>query len=547
MSLRLRSIPDIPEDTVLIAKQVFRKGNPIIQMRDVLGTVFTDDQFADLYPLNGQPAYAPWRLALVSVMQFAENLTDRQAADAVRSRIDWKYALSLALTDQGFDFSVLSEFRTRLGHHEASERLLTALLTCLNDKGLLQGKRQQRTDSTHILSAVRDLNRLENVGETLRHALNCLATVAPTWVKGVIPQIWIDRYAKRFENWRFPRTLTEQKKLAEQIGEDGLQLMTWVYNTPDAYAWLRHIPAIETLRRLWVQQYWLDKGRVKQRSTKEMPPVSQAIRSPYDIEARYCSKRSTEWVGYRVHVTETCDPACPRLITHIKTTLSTVQDCEVTTEIQQDLVEDDLKPDQHLVDAGYVDASNLAQIQHDLGIDLVGPTRPDTSWQAQETDGFDLTHFDIRWHQQQVICPAGHVNRAWIEGESQFRTPVIRVHFPEKTCMKCALKVRCTRGVNRSITLQPQREYEVLHRAREREKTEAFKEVYRQRAGIESSHSQLVRVTGLRQSRYIGLAKTHVQCVVAAVAINVIRSLNWLNDVPIGKTRKSPLKALMAS
>jgi len=384
MSLRRRSIPDIPEETAVIAKQVFRKGNLYMQMRDVFGTIFTDDQFADLYPIDGQPGYAPWRLALVSIMQFAENLTDRQAADAVRSRIDWKYALSLGLTDQGFDFSVLSEFRTRLVHHQASERLLTVFLTQLNDHGLLQGKRQQRTDSTHILSAVRDLNRLENVGETLRHALNCLATVAPDWVKQTIPTPWIDRYAKRFENWRFPRNLTEQKNLAEQIGEDGMQLLTWVYNTPEAYTWLRHIPAIDTLRRLWVQQYWMKNGQVKQRSTKDMPPVSQSLRSPYDIEARYCTKRSTEWVGYRVHVTETCDPACPRLITQIKTTASTVQDCEMTTKIQQDLVEGDLKPDQHLVDAGYVDATNLAQSQHEFGIDLVGPTRPDTSESAGE-------------------------------------------------------------------------------------------------------------------------------------------------------------------
>ena len=110
MSLQAQPIPSIPDLTAKIARRAFRKGNVYMQMRDVLGTFFTDDHFADLYPADGQPAYAPWRLALVSVMQFAENLTDRQAADAVRSRIDWKYALSLELTDEGFDFSVLYGF-----------------------------------------------------------------------------------------------------------------------------------------------------------------------------------------------------------------------------------------------------------------------------------------------------------------------------------------------------------------------------------------------------------------------------------------------------
>src|SRR5271157_3992328 len=121
MSLQTQPIPPIPETTAKIARRVFRKGNVYMHMRDRLGTFFTDDQFVGLYPADGQPAYAPWRLALVSVMQFAENLSDRQAADAVRARIDWKYALSLELTDEGFDFSVLSEFRDRLLEHEAAE------------------------------------------------------------------------------------------------------------------------------------------------------------------------------------------------------------------------------------------------------------------------------------------------------------------------------------------------------------------------------------------------------------------------------------------
>ena len=132
-----------------------------MQMRDLLGTFFTDDQFADLYPADGQPAYAPWRLALVSVMQFAENLTHRQAADAVRSRIDWKYALSLELTDEGFHFSVLSEFRQRLVAPEAGNRLLNEMLAQFAQAGLLSSGCTQRTNSTYVLASVRALNRLE--------------------------------------------------------------------------------------------------------------------------------------------------------------------------------------------------------------------------------------------------------------------------------------------------------------------------------------------------------------------------------------------------
>ena len=204
MTLHSQYIPDVPEETARVAQAAFRKGNRYMQMRDELGTMYEDDQFADLYPNVGQLAASPWRLALVTVMQFAENLTDRQAADAVRSRIDWKYALSLELADEGFDFSVLSEFRTRLLSQGAEARLFEIMLAGFRDRGLLKARGKQRTDSTHILANVRELNRLEFVGETLRAALNELATVASEWLKAVVPTEWFNRYSRPFSDYRLP-------------------------------------------------------------------------------------------------------------------------------------------------------------------------------------------------------------------------------------------------------------------------------------------------------------------------------------------------------
>ena len=226
---------------------------------------------------------------------------------------------------------------------------------------------------------------------------------------------------------------------------------------------------------------------------------------------------------------------------------ATLPDCECTTDIQANLVQRNLKPDQHLMDGGYVDATNLATSQQQFDIDLIGPARPDTSWQAQDPEAFDITHFDIDWQQRQVLCPAGHTNRAWIEGVDQVHNPVIRVHFADKHCMKCPFKPRCTRGVNRSITLRPQPEHDALQQARQREQTDDFKTTYRQRAGIEGSISQVLRVTGLRQSRYVGLDKTHLQSIVAAVAINLLRAINWLDGISIGTTRHSPFRQLKAA
>ncbi len=193
MSLKAAPIAPIPDPTIRVAHAAFPKGNPYLTLRAELGPIFQDDDFADLYAHEGQPGLPPWRLALVTIMQFRENLADRQAAEAVRARIDWKYLLGLELTDPGFDFSVLSEFRDRLLAGSAEELLLNTLLERCRTQGLITARGKQRTDSTHVLAAIRVLNRLELVAETLRAALNELATVDPEWVRNLAPLEWFDR------------------------------------------------------------------------------------------------------------------------------------------------------------------------------------------------------------------------------------------------------------------------------------------------------------------------------------------------------------------
>jgi transposase len=188
-------------------------------------------------------------------MQFAEGLSDAQAADAVRARIDWKYALALELTDHGVDSSVLSEFRTRLIAGTAKSLLFEAMLTRFRAQGLIKAKGRQRTDSTHVLAAIHVLNRLECVGETLRHALNTLATAVPDWLHSWVPTVWFDRYTRRFEEYRLPAEKPARYPLAEQIGADGHQLLLAV-SAPTAPAWVREVPVVQVLRQVWIQQFY---------------------------------------------------------------------------------------------------------------------------------------------------------------------------------------------------------------------------------------------------------------------------------------------------
>src|SRR5262245_10547688 len=343
VSLQPCPVPPVPELTARIARAAFPKGNPFLRLRDELGPVFRDADFADLYPGRGQPALPPWKLALVTVMQFAEDLSDRQAADAVRGRIDWKYALGLELDDPGFNFSVLSEFRGRLVAGRAEKLLLDEMLEVSKDRGLLRARARQRTDSTHVLAATRDLNRLELVGETLRAALNALATVAPGWLCQQAPSEWLGRYAARVEETRLPKGQEARYSHAEVIGTDGHRLLEALRRDPAASR-LWQVPAVEILRRVWLAQFYVDGDRVRWRTAADLAPAGQRINTPYDAEATFGNKRSTKWVGSKVHMTKTCEPDQIHMITNVETTLAVAADVDQTAPIHVALAAKDLLP-----------------------------------------------------------------------------------------------------------------------------------------------------------------------------------------------------------
>jgi transposase len=352
MTLHPQAIGSVPEETARVAHAAFPKGNLYLRIRDELGTLYEDPCFAALFPNVGQPALAPWRLALVCLFQFIEGLSDRQAADAVRSRIDWKYILGLELADPGCDFSVLSEFRTRLLADEAGSLLLDQMIEQFKAHGWLKERTRQRSDSTPVLAAIRLLNRLESLGETRRAALNSVATVAPDWLRVWVPSEWFERSSHRVEEYRLPKGETERKQCAEVIGTDGSLLLSGVYDQT-APVWLREIPAIQILRQTWVHQFFQEEGQMRLRSKEDLPPASLRQDSPYDPEAHYGNKRTTTWTGYKVHLTETCEENQVHLLTHVETTIATVPDSEVTASIHETLAKKDLLPDDHLVDAGY--------------------------------------------------------------------------------------------------------------------------------------------------------------------------------------------------
>jgi transposase len=549
MSLHPQVLCAIPEETARVARAAYPKGNVYLRMRDELGTIYKDESFAHLFPHCGQLAEAPWRLLLVCLMQFAEGLSDQQAAEAVRGRLDWKYMLSLDLTDPGFDASVLCEFRQRLLEGKAERLILQPLLDLALARGWLKARGKQRTDSTHVFGAIRTLNRLETVGETMRATLNVLATVAPEWLRMQVPEAWVDRYEKRFEGYRLPKGKAERKAYAEVIGADGFQLLSAIYGetTP---TWLREVPMVQVLRQVWVQQYYAPDGPIHWRTEEDLPPSALQIHSPYDTEARFSIKRETLWAGYKVHLTESCDEEQPHLITHVETTPATTYDGAVTETIHAALEAKALLPEEHIVDSGYLNAEVLVSAEQRQKITLIGPVAQDTSRQARDEHGFDKSQFSIDWQAQQATCPQGKTSRYWIPTYDRHGKDVIHIKFNPADCKVCPSRELCTQAKAgaRMLGIHPdQEQHQALQQARLRQKAPDFKQKYAKRAGIEGTISQGVRGFDLRRSRYLGLAKTRLQHLFVAASLNLVRMGAWLMEKPQAQTRHSQLKKLMSS
>ncbi|MFE9883080.1 transposase, partial [Streptomyces sp. NPDC005784] len=416
----------------------------------------------------------------------------------------------------------------------------------LTEAGLLKSGGRQRTDATYVLAAVRRLSRLELAGESLRAALEELAVIAPEWLLPQVEPEWDKRYGRRIEIRKVPGGPEAVIARAEVFGRDGQKVLAGLWSA-DAPGRLRTLPQVQVLRQVWVHHYyWDEEGQLRWRDGHALPPASLRFDSPYDTDAHYCTKNGTEWSGYRVHYTETCEEQRPEIVVHVATTIAPVQDGQLTGQIHDDLAQTALTPAEHVVDAAYITPAHVQRAQQVHGITLLGPIVADHSRQAKSGKGFGKSAFTINWGNQQATCPQGNLSREWrplrISGHDY-----IQVKFDKATCRACPVRTQCTDAVSgpRSLALLPTRElHEIQQSNRLDQQTGNWQRRYAIRAGIEATLSQTVRSNGLRRTRYRGLAKTHVQHILTAMACNLTRTADWIAETPRGRTRSSRFHTL---
>jgi transposase len=507
MSIRPRLGVQVPELTARVARASNPAGTTAMWVRDRLDGLWTDEDFAGWYPRDGRPGLSPAQLATVSVLQFLLDLSDRDAAEAVRCRIDFKYALGLDLDDPGFHHSVLGDFRDRLLEDGRADRLLDLALAQLKEAGLVRGRTTQRTDSTHVLAAVRDLTRLELVTEAVRAALEELARTAGHALEGLVDDDWGRRYGRPA---RLGKNPTRPKTRMNEAGADARRLLEHLAAVDPG---LLPGPQVEALRQVMVQNYhWDAAGRLRWRDDEGdsgLPPSAARIVSPYDLAARYSRRgQVTRWTGYLAHVTETCADDGPNVITDVATMPATSDDRQALAGIHARLQRRGLLPAEHLVDGGYTSLVHMERAGREHQVTLTGPLPGNRTRQHRTQEGYARDDFRIDYDRQEVTCPQGQVSRGW--------------HGPYPT----------SGDGKRTVGFPPRELYELQVRNRADQQDPAWHKRYAVRSGIEGTVCELARGHGMRHCRYRGQPKAHLQHVLTAIAVNIER----LSQQPPGES-----------
>lgn len=570
--LKPQKLEPIPEETLKIGQEILEPENIMRKIGEQYYEIVKDEDFISMYPRIGQPALSPARLALVSILQAQEHLSDRMAVRMVATRIDWKYALHLPLSYKGFDASVLSEFRERLISNKAERLVFDKVLEKMKTEGMLKGRAVQRTDSLMILSAVKKLNRLELVMETMRLALEEIAIQDMGWFEKNIPKGWIETYAERAQSERIikergVKAESETQKLLIETGHNGFRLVQIIEQSNIA---LKQLPKVILLEKVWSQQYQIrpdsslitepteppnnnsrkNQVEVEEKTielstseSREKAKIKEMIESPHDEEVRYTQKRGKEYRGYKLQLTEIASEEEVAIITDIEIVKASEYDGESLPNIHQRLKDREILPETHLVDTGYVSADAIVESQ-EREVELLGPIAANTTLTARENQGYSVENFSIDFENKKAICPNGQMQRCFSETVNGNGRKVFQILWSKEVCQNCPFKDKCIQGKKLGRTIKISRNYKVIQQRRIEQKSDDFHNRYRRRAGVEATFSHLVCCLFARQTPYQGKNKTQLHFLILAAGLNIKRAVNWDNGLRPERKRSSRLQNL---
>ena len=474
-------------------------------------------------PENGRPPIDPVLLCGVTLLQFMEKVADRRASEQVVYHLGWKYALDLELDDDGFHSTVLVYFRDRLEEKKAERLIFDGVVDLLIELGLVKRKGKQRLDSTHIVGYVKAMSWMECALETLRLALEDLEHEVGNKER---PEFWSrlwEFYVEGNLDWRLSKI--EQANRHRQCGRDMRDLLEWIGPENPKLA---EREAMKLLRRVFTEQFEVVEGKLE--LITQRPP--RAVHNPHDPDAHYADKNTKQWIGYKVHVTETVDPQEPikkkgepaeHFITEMFTTEAAQDEMAGLTEVlKREQEHHEIIPEAMYTDAGYVTEHTLTQAEQN-GIKLLGPTRPDPHKGPYNSDAFQV---DV--DKRQAVCPQGNLSSQCSRIKDNYQgTEYYRIEWASQ-CDRCPVQKQCTHSKSGRRTLVVGLRHDLVEQRRREMKQSGFSKSMHPRNGIEGTHSELVRGHGMRQTKYRGLNRVGLSHYFMGAACNVKRYINLL-------------------
>jgi transposase len=459
----------------------------------------------------------------VTLLQFMEKVSDRQAVEHVAHHLGWKYALDLELTYGGFHPTVLVYFRDRLEESKSERVVFDGIIDLLIEQGLIKRGGKQRIDSTHILGYVKEMSRLECAVETVRLAMEELAGVMDVSKR---PEFWERLWALYVQSevdWRSSKA--ERDSRYRQCGQDIKELLEWIDTQPPQ---LSELEGVKLVRRVFSEQFELVEGKLQSRTKRS----ASSVQNPHDPDAHYAQKRKKQWVGYKVHVIESVDPArsakkkgepSENFITEILTSEAGQNEMSGLAEaVDQERQHHAIEPQAMYADAGYVTEKTLTEAEQN-GMELLGPTRPDPHKGPYNVDVFAV---DIE--KQRAVCPQGKTSRQCSHIRDRYQgTEYYGLEWGSQ-CDECPVQRQCTRAKNGRRILVVGLRHDLLQKRRKQMKAENFSQLMHPRNAIEGTHSELVRGHGLRQTKYRGFGRVAMSHYFIAAACNVKRYLRRL-------------------
>jgi len=521
-------LPLLPEDDPYCGSFLFFSQTILPQLEK-----YRQDLEKMYNPNLGRPSVDPVRMLGLTMLQYMQGVPDRQAESNCKCDLRYKLALNLSLDKGLCDYSSLSRFRKNLSEAGLVDIGFSAVLKAMDEAGYLQGKtKTQRTDSTHVLGVVKVMSDLECAREALRLALEAL----DKQVTGKRPELWDalwERYIENKPDYRMDKS--GLKRRYRQAGEDAFRLLTWY----DSLGWpeTNKPNAVKLLQRFLQERFEVDSdGTVEE--VKKLP--AGTMRNPHEPDAQRRTKDSDKnkrWDGSLVQVSETVqDLPCekgeptPNVITAMLSQPASTTDNQSLPQVEEDRQSHGVgQPEVEYVDTGYVTSEELSRF------DKEGRVLKGSAPKSRDLKGrFNVEDFDIDVENRRATCPGGHVNSQCGRLEEAGTGKVsFRFEFSRKDCQDCPLNGKCLGKEQKHRTITVSEHHTHLQRRRKEQKTEAFKEDMKHRNGIEATISELVRGHGLRRSRYRGLKKTSLHCLMCGAVCNIKRwyaRITWENN-----------------